>query len=102
VLTPVATQFPKKVIDQLDKAGLPTGGTYPFRPKLVKNRKGEEIIEKQSVQKGPKKGKKGFLDDQGRIWIKDRSHAGLPDHWDVQIQAGEDYFRVDRNGEILP
>jgi hypothetical protein len=60
------------------------------------------VIEKRAVLKGPKRGKKGYVDDQGRIWVKDRSHAGLPDHWDVQLDDGDDYFRVDSNGnEIL-
>jgi hypothetical protein len=68
---------------------------------LDKNRKGEDIISKATVQEGPKKGKKGFVDTNGRIWIKDRAHAGDPDHWDVQEDAGETYFRVDLNGNKL-
>jgi hypothetical protein len=55
----------------------------------------------RAVAKGAKTGKKGFVDDQGRIWIRDRGQAGLPDHWDVQIDGGDDYFRVDVNGEEL-
>jgi hypothetical protein len=98
----LSAQLPKKVIDQITKAGLPTGGTYPFHPSIVKNARDEEILQKKSIQKGPKKGKKGFLDDQGRIWIKDRSHGRLPDHWDVQLQEGEDYFRVDLSGQEIP
>jgi hypothetical protein len=61
---------------------------------------GEQVIEKRAVQSGPKAGKKGYVDDQGRIWVKDRAHAGLPDHWDVQSDGGDNYIRVDLNGEL--
>ena len=44
----------------------------------------------------PRSGKPGSVDDQGRIWIRDRAHAKLPDHWDVQIDDGADYIRIDR------
>jgi hypothetical protein len=98
----VSSDLPQKIIDQMTKAGLPTGGQHPFKPELTQNKQGEQIIEKRAVAKGPKKGKRGYLDDQGRIWIKDRSHANLPDHWDVQINDGEDYLRVDPNGNELP
>jgi hypothetical protein len=84
------------------KAGLPTGGTVPFIPQLTTNRRGDQIIEKATVQHGPKQGKKGYLDTAGRIWIKDRAHAGDPDHWDVQIDAGQSYIRVDLHGNLLP
>lgn len=93
--------LPQKVIDQIRKAGLPTGGRHPFRPRLVTNQSGEQVIEKRAVQKGPKQGKKGYVDDQGRIWVKDRAHAGVPDHWDVQIAEGDDYIRIDLNGEEI-
>jgi hypothetical protein len=94
----VASGLPQKVIDQMKNAGLPTSGQYPFVPMLATNRKGEQIIDKGEVTRGKRKGKKGFLDDQGRIWIKDIAHAGLPVHWDVQIDGGADYFRVDLDG----
>jgi hypothetical protein len=79
-------------------AGLPSIGTHPFTPSLVKNRNNEDIIEKRAPSKGPKRGKRGYVDDQGRIWIRDRAHANVPEHWDVQIDDGEDYIRVDLNG----
>jgi hypothetical protein len=97
----VAKTPPDKLDRQIQKAGLPTGGQVPFVPRLDKNRKGEDIIRKATVQEGPKKGKKGFVDTNGRIWIKDRAHAGDPDHWDVQEDAGATYFRVDLNGNKL-
>ena len=95
------SEVPQKIIDQMKKAGLPGGGPHPFRPKLVKNRQGEQVIEKKGVQEGPKKGKRGYVDEQGRIWIKDRGHANVPDHWDVQLEEGDDYIRVDLNGNEL-
>lgn len=98
----MASELPQKVRNQIKAAGLPTGGKHSFHPNLVKNRKGEEIIEKRPVTKGPKAGKRGYVDDQGRIWIKDRAHSNVPDHWDVQINEGEDYLRVDMNGEDIP
>lgn len=97
----VATNLPQKVIDQMRKAGLPTGGSHPFHPKLTTNRKGEQVIEKRAVGKGPKQGKKGYVDEQDRIWIRDRAHSDVPDHWDVQIDDGDDYFRVDDGGNEL-
>ncbi len=96
------TEDPRDKIDrQLQKAGLPIDGEVPFVPKLEKNRKGEDILRKATIQKGPKKGKKGFVDTNDRIWIKDRAHAGDPDHWDVQEDGGETYFRVDHTGNKL-
>src|SRR5262249_21804438 len=98
----VAQTPPEKIARQIQGAALPTGGPIPFDPKLDRNRKGEEIIRKATVQHGPKKGKKGFVDIHGRIWIKDRAHAGDPDHWDVQEDGGKQYFRVDQEGNPLP
>ena len=94
-------ELAQKLIDQIDAAGLPTGGSYPFRPRITKNRNGDPIIEKKSIKKGPKAGKKGFVDDQGQIWIRDRAHAGVPDHWDVQVDDGDDYFRVGLDGNTI-
>ena len=98
----VASDLPEKVIQQMTKAGLPFNGPHPFKPKLMKNRKGDPVVEKQPVTKGPKSGKIGYVDDQGRIWIKDRAHSGVPEHWDVQIDGGQDYFRVDELGNEVP
>jgi hypothetical protein len=97
----VSSGLPQKVLDQIHKAGLPTAGQHPYRPKLVRNAQGEVVIEKRAVRKGPKQGKKGYVDDRGRIWVKDRAHAGLADHWDVQLQDGDDYFRVDLGGNEI-
>jgi hypothetical protein len=74
-----------KIAEQVKKAGLPTTGTHPFEPRLTRNKRREQIIEKRAVTKGPKRGKRGYVDVQDRIWVKDRAHAGVPDHWDVQI-----------------
>jgi hypothetical protein len=95
------TGLPQKVLNQIAKAGLPTGGQHPFKPRMVTNRKGEQIIDKGKVQKGKKRGKVGYVDEQGRIWVKDHAHAGLLDHWDVQVDGGDDYFRVDLNGNPI-
>jgi hypothetical protein len=95
-------ELPEKIKDQMRKAGLPEGGQVPFLPKLGSNRKGDPIIVKAPVLHGPKKGKVGYVDSQGKIWIKDRAHAGDPDHWDVQEDEGDTYFRVDLNGNPLP
>jgi hypothetical protein len=86
---------------QIAKAGLPSGGAVLFIPQLVINSRGHHEIEKRAVLYGPKKDKVGYVDIQGRIWIKDRSHAGYPDHWDVQEDEGLAYFKVDLNGNIL-
>ena len=93
--------LPQKIIDQLKRAGLPSTGQHPFHPRLTRNRKGEQVMEKRAVAKGPKAGKRGYLDERGQIWIKDRAHADVPDHWDVQLNDGDDYNRVDLNGNEL-
>jgi hypothetical protein len=95
------TPLSKKVEGQIARAGLPRSGTIPFEPKLTVNRRGDQVIEKSEVIHGPKKGKRGYIDLQGRIWVKDRTHSGLPDHWDVQIDGGKDYIRVDFSGNEL-
>jgi hypothetical protein len=59
------------------------------------------MIEKRAVTRGPKKLKRGYVDTQGRIWVKDRAHADVEDHWDVQIDDGADYFRVDQSGNEI-
>jgi hypothetical protein len=97
----VPDDLPQKLIDQVDAAGLPTGGGFPFRPRITKNSSGDRIIEKRSIKKGPRAGKKEFVDVQGNIWIRDRAHAGMPDHWDVQIDEGGDYFRVGLDGNKI-
>jgi hypothetical protein len=91
----------QKIESQIQRAGLPTGGDFPFVPRFDQNRKGEKIIRKATVLHGPKKGKKGFVDVNGRIWVKDRAHAGDPDHWDVQEEGGKSYIRVDQDGREL-
>jgi hypothetical protein len=98
----VAKDLPEKLDKQIAKQGLPTVGSIPFVPQLDKNKRGQPILKKATVHQGPKKGKKGFVDTQGRIWIKDHGHAGDPDHWDVQEDGGGKYFRVDLNGNLLP
>lgn len=98
----MAKDQPNKIDEQIKKAGLPTGGKNPFVPMLEKNRKGDDIIKKATIKHGPRKGKKGFVDSQGRIWIKDRAHANVPDHRDVQEDDGRDYIRVDLNGDKTP
>jgi hypothetical protein len=76
-------------------------GTVPFEPELMQNKKGVQMIRKEPVTHGPKKGKIGYVHTKGRIWIKDRAHAGDPDHWDVQVDGGKSYFRVDLSGNML-
>jgi hypothetical protein len=93
--------LPEKIQRQIEKAGLPQGGQVPFEPELTINRKGEQVIEKAEVIHGPKAGKKGYADTSGRIWIRDRSHSDVPDHWDVQIDAGQDDIRVDDSGNVI-
>ncbi|MGH7173246.1 MAG: hypothetical protein ACRELG_23440, partial [Gemmataceae bacterium] len=61
----------RKLRNQIDKAGLPTGVSVPFVPQLDRNNKGKEIIRKAAVRHGPKNGKKGYVDTKDRIGIKD-------------------------------
>jgi hypothetical protein len=92
----------EKIERQLRKACLPVEGTMPFRPQLDRNRRGEPIIKKVLIQHGPRKGKYGYLDALGRIWIRDRAHGDYPDHWDVQENGGKGgYVRVGMDGNVL-
>lgn len=97
----MATPLPQKVVNQIKHARLPEGGQVPFVPELNKNRKGETILKKARVQFGPKKDKVGYVDKDRRIWIRDAAQAGLPEHWDVQIDDGRDYLKVDDQGNRL-
>lgn len=98
---PLPTPLPQKVEEQLKHAGLPDCGQVPFVPELSKNRRGETIVKKARIQFGPKKDKVGYVDKDRRIWVRDVAHAGLPDHWDVQIDGGRDYLKVDDQGNQL-
>ena len=93
---------PSKIDNQIDKAGLPRSGLVPFIPQLDMNKKGQPTIRKAPVLHGPKKGKVGFVDTKGRIWVKDRAHGKYPDHWDVQDNGGKKgYIKVDSQGNRL-
>ena len=50
------------------------------------------------VKHGSQAGRKGVVDKEGRIWLKDEAHAGYPEHWDVQVDSGKDYIRVGMGG----
>lgn len=69
---------------------------------MTTNRSGEPEIEKIRITCGPKKGKKGYVDVQGRIWVRDRAHANQAEHWDVQIDEGQNYIKVGLDGNELP
>jgi hypothetical protein len=93
----------KKIDMQMTKAGLSSGGILPFKPQLGKNKRGEPILKRAPGQHGPKRGKYGYVDTEGRIWIKDRAHGEYPEHWDVQKNGGKrGRTRVDFQGNILP
>lgn len=99
----MATNLPEGVEKQIQKAGLPTRGSVPFVPKLEKNKKGKLIIKKVTIQHGPRKGKKGYVDSNGKIWIRDRAYGKYPDHWDLQENGGEKgRTRVGDDGEPIP
>ncbi len=88
---------------QIKKVGLPSRGSVPFIPQLDKNKKGKLIIRKGTIQGGPKKGKKGYVDSEGKIWIRDRAHGRYPDHWEVQENGGKKgRTRVGDDGEVIP
>ncbi|MCG8424650.1 MAG: Hint domain-containing protein, partial [Proteobacteria bacterium] len=89
-----------KILKQIEKAGLPQTGDIPFRPATVLNKKGNPIIKKAEITYGPKAGKKGYVDQEGRIWIRDRAHGNHADHWDVQIDGGQSYINVGMNGNF--
>jgi len=98
----LSSRLPRKIIEQVRKAGLPVKGRHPFVPSLVKNQRGDLVIQKKAVTMGPKKGKRGYVDECGRIWIRDYAHGDVPDHWDVQVDDGAEYLRVDENGNEIP
>ena len=92
----------EKIRAQLEKAGLPRTGQVPFNPLLATNRRGEPVVVRRFPAEGPIRDQKGWVDQDGLIWVRDRAHADVPDHWDVQIGGGLDYFRVDDAGNRLP
>jgi hypothetical protein len=91
-----------RVVAQIAKAGPPLTGVEPFIPAPGTDSRNRQSLKRAAVQHGLKRGQIGYLDTAGRIWIRDRAHAGLPDHWDVQENGGQSYFRVDDNGNIIP
>ena len=91
-----------RVQGQIAKARLPTVGPERFIPSLGADSKKRQCLRRAAVQHGAKAGRIGYLDAAGRIWIRDRAHAGAPDHWDVQENEGRFYFRVDDNGNLMP
>ena len=95
-------QLSPRVQGQIGKARLPTIGPEPFIPSLGTDSKNRQCLRRAAVQHGQKAGQIGYLDTAGRIWIRDRAHAGVPDHWDVQENGGQYYFRVDDNGNVIP
>src|SRR4051812_14874992 len=97
-----APQLSPRVQGQIAKAGLPTAGPEPYVPALGTDSRDRQCLMRAQVVHGPKAGKIGYLDTAGRIWLRDRAHAGVPDHWDVQENGGLSYFRVDDNGSIIP
>jgi len=97
-----APQLSPRVQGQITKAGLPTTGPEPFLPALGTDSKNRQCLRRARVQHGRKAGQIGYLDTAGRIWIRDRAHASVPDHWDVQENEGLSYFRVDDNGNVIP
>lgn len=90
-----------RVLAQISKAQLPMSGPIPFVPAIGEDSRGRECLLRAPVLYGPKQGKIGYLDTQGRIWIRDYAHAGLPDHWDVQENGGVTYFRVNYSGSPI-
>jgi hypothetical protein len=99
----MADDLSEKVLEQVSKAGLPLEGEFPFEPLLTTNRRGESIIQKVQITHGPKQGKFGYADTQGRIWIRDHAHGDYPEHWDVQENGGSTgYTRVDLQGNVVP
>lgn len=95
--------LPYEVEKQIKKVGLPLDGSIPFDPKLERNRKGKSIIKKATIPFGPKAGKRGYVDVNGNIWIRDRAHGKYPDHWDVQENGGKTgRTRVGDDGEPIP
>ena len=96
-----SSQQTPRVEGQIAKAGLPTSGPEPFIPALGSDSRNRQCLERAAVRHGPKAGQIGYLDTAGRIWIRDRAHAGVPDHWDVQEDGGLSYIRVGDDGVVI-
>jgi hypothetical protein len=93
-------EIPDKVKKQIDKAQLPLGGETPFQPALITKR-GKVQIKTAKVTHGPRKGEVGRVDTHGRIWLRDKPHAGYPAHWDVQLNGGKTHQNVGFDGDPL-
>src|SRR5690606_14492186 len=92
--------LPNKVRKQIEKAQLPLGGETPFRPKLTTKR-GQTQIATAEVTHGPRSGEIGRVDTEGRIWLRDKPHAGYPAHWDVQQNGGRSHTNVGFDGNPI-
>ena len=55
------------------------------------------VFSQAQVQKGPRAGRRGYLDREDRIWIWDYAEG----HWDVQIENGDRHDVVSHTGRIL-
>jgi len=87
-----------KISNQIQKKGLPTSGQTPYKAKYRVNKAGNLELQRGAPKYGPKVNEVGFVDENGRIWIKEGAHAGYPEHWDVQVDEGRNYFRVGLDG----
>lgn len=71
--------------------GLPKNGQYPYIP--------PKKFYSHKLSDFPKHSEKnGFLDNKNQIWVWDKKHK---DHWDVQLDDGDDYLRVAPDGRLL-
>ena len=91
--------IPESLREKMRKKGLPGGGEVPFIPKPKTNKKGDQILDNQPIPAGPKKGDRGPIDSQDRVWRrhKDEKHG---DHWDVQIDGGSDQLNINDDGSV--
>lgn len=98
----------KKEDDEADKQklrekALGFGLPASFKPKFEKNKGGKWILMKKPAPaaKGNAKDREGWVDEEGRIWIRNYAHAGYPDHWDVQMDGGATYMNVKVDGSPM-
>ena len=90
-----------EILSQMQRRGLPQAGEMPFIPRTFRDRSGRLRIQRGSPERGPRSGTRdqGFVAQDGNVWMKhiDQQHG---DHWDVQIDNGQDHINVNPDGSI--
>lgn len=96
-------ELPETVQQQMLRYELPVIGNVAFQPALVgsKNIDGGMAIQTTAIESGPHEGRIGFVDIDGRVWVRVRSQSTDFKFWHVQTNDPNQSFRIDNNGNKI-